>query len=50
MISESLKNVATKNDIKNFATKDDIKNFATKDDIKNEINSLKNFFEEAIKK
>ena len=50
MISESLKNVATKDDIKNFATKDDIKNFATKDDIKNEINSLKNFFEEAIKK
>ena len=41
MISESLKNMATK---------DDIKNFATKDDIKNEINSLKNFIEEAIKK
>ena len=34
MISESLKNMATK---------DDIKNFATKDDIKNEIDSLKNF-------
>ena len=41
MISESLKNVATK---------DDIKNFVTKDDIKNEIDSLKTFIEEAIKK
>ncbi len=41
MKSESLKNVVTK---------DDIKNFATKDDIKNEIDSLKKFIEEAIKK
>lgn len=35
LISNALRNVASKDDLKNFATKDDLKHFATKDDLKN---------------
>lgn len=52
MISESVKNMATKDDIKNMATKDDIENLAkkTQDDLNNLAQYMKLIIDDAFMK